>query len=151
MSCTAHQHVPSSPSSFPRVGTLSSCRKSPGHPVQNHWFADAHRGAGRVVHGRPAPWDVRHDRELRCAWLYALYGVEGYAAEYPGALRSAVYRGDYRLLVRDDKGGQLSQGTVTLRGEYPTFRTFFLVGEAFFLPGFDGQGQPPRLTLPEPA
>jgi hypothetical protein len=29
---------------------------------------------------------------------------------------------------------------------YPTFRTFFLLGEAFFLPGFDGQGQPPRVN-----
>src|SRR6516164_6152291 len=49
----------------------------------------------------------------------------------------------YRLLVRDDKGEQSSQGTVTQFAQaYPTFRTFFLVGEAFFLPGFDGQGQP---------
>src|SRR4029450_6765945 len=77
----------------PRGNTLS-CRKSPGHPVQNHWFADAHRGACRIIHSRQAAWDVRHDRELRCTWLYTLYGVEGYAAEYPGALRSAVHWGD---------------------------------------------------------
>jgi hypothetical protein len=53
----------------------------------------------------------------------------------------------YRLLVHDDKGEQLSQGTVTQFAQaYPTFRTFFLVGEAFFLPGFDGQGQLPRFN-----
>ena len=53
----------------------------------------------------------------------------------------------YSLLVHDDKGEQLSQGTVTQFVQaYPTFRTFFLVGEAFFLPGFDGQGQPPRFN-----
>ena len=33
---------------------------------------------------------------------------------------------------------------------YPTFRTFFLVGEAFFLPGFDGQGSLPGSMLQEP-
>ena len=53
----------------------------------------------------------------------------------------------YRLLVRGDQGEQLSQGIVTqLASAYPTFRTFFVVGEAFFLPGFDGQGQPPRFN-----
>jgi hypothetical protein len=56
-------------------------------------------------------------------------------------------RETYRLLVHDDKGPQISQGAVTqFAQEYPTFRSFFLVGEAFFLPGFDGQGQPPRFN-----
>jgi hypothetical protein len=53
----------------------------------------------------------------------------------------------YRLLVHDDKGPQISQGAVTQFAQaYPTLRSFFLVGEAFFLPGFDGQGQPPRFN-----
>src|SRR5262249_9123840 len=78
----------------PSRGDTLSGRQSPGHPVQNHWFADARRGAGCVVYRRQAAWYVRYDRQLRCAWLCALYGVEGYAAKYPGALRSAVHRGD---------------------------------------------------------
>jgi len=53
----------------------------------------------------------------------------------------------YRLLMRDDKGEQFSQGIVTQFAQaHPTFRTFFLAGEAFFLPGFDGQGQPSRVN-----
>jgi hypothetical protein len=53
----------------------------------------------------------------------------------------------YRLLVHDDKGVQISQGTMTQFVQaYPTFRTFFLVGEAFFLPGFDGQGRLPQFN-----
>ena len=39
----------------------------------------------------------------------------------------------YRLLVRDDKGEQISQAPVTqFAPTYPTFRTFFLVGRHFF-------------------
>ena len=53
----------------------------------------------------------------------------------------------YRLLVREEQGERISQGTATqFAHAYPTFRTFFLVGEAFFLPGFDGQGQAPRFN-----
>jgi hypothetical protein len=53
----------------------------------------------------------------------------------------------YRLLVHDDKGVQISQGTITQFAQaYPTFRTFFLVGEAFFLPGFDGRGHLPQFN-----
>jgi hypothetical protein len=33
-----------------------------------------------------------------------------------------------------------------LASTYPTFRAFFAVGEAFFLPGFDGERQPPRFN-----
>src|SRR4029434_4371778 len=61
---------------LPSCGNPLSCRKSPGHPVQTHWFADAHRGACCIVYGRQATWDVRHDRELRCACLSPLYGVQ---------------------------------------------------------------------------
>jgi hypothetical protein len=54
---------------------------------------------------------------------------------------------NYRLLVHDDRGEHISQGAVTHFAQaHPTLRTFFLVGEAFFLPGFDGQGQPPRFN-----
>jgi len=53
----------------------------------------------------------------------------------------------YHVLVHDDQGVQRSQGTVTQFAQaYPTFRTFLLVGEAFFLPGFDGQGQLPQFN-----
>jgi hypothetical protein len=53
----------------------------------------------------------------------------------------------YRLEVRDDRGERRHEGTVRqFAHEYPTFRTFFLLGEAFFLPGFDAQGQPPSVN-----
>jgi hypothetical protein len=53
----------------------------------------------------------------------------------------------YQVLVHDDQGAQISQGTVTQFAQaYPTFRAFFLVGEAFFLPGVDGQGQLPQFN-----
>jgi pimeloyl-ACP methyl ester carboxylesterase len=53
----------------------------------------------------------------------------------------------YRLQVHDDAGEHTHTGTVRqFAHEYPTFRAFFVLGEAFFLPGFDGQGQPPSVS-----
>jgi hypothetical protein len=51
----------------------------------------------------------------------------------------------YRLLVHDDAGPRIHQGAVgQFARDYPTFRTFFFVGEAFFLPGFAAPGEPLR-------
>jgi len=53
----------------------------------------------------------------------------------------------YRVYTHGDAGEQTYEGSVQQFAQaYPTFRTFFLLGEAFFLPGFDGQGQPPRVN-----
>lgn len=59
-----------------------------------------------------------------------------------------LLRGDtYTLMVQEETGPQTHQGDVSrFAHDYPTFRTFFLVGEAFFLPGIDGLGQAPQLN-----
>ena len=53
----------------------------------------------------------------------------------------------YHVYIHDDAGERTQQGMVQQFAQaYPTFRTFFLLGEAFFLPGFDGQRQPPQFN-----
>jgi len=147
MSCTALQHPSSSPSSFPLVGTLSAADRA--QVIQSRttgvqtltavlavsYTVGKQRGTFDMIVNYAAPGSVRFtalkDMLLSTPVLFDL-----------------LFAGEtYRLLVHDDKGEQLSQGTVTQFAQaYPTFRTFFLVGEAFFLPGFDGQGQPPRFN-----
>jgi hypothetical protein len=82
---------------------------------------------------------------------------------YPGVLRFTAFKDTllsasilfdllltgetYRVYTNDDAGEQTHEGSVQQFAQaYPTFRTFFLLGEAFFLPGFDGQGQSPRVN-----
>ena len=53
----------------------------------------------------------------------------------------------YHVYIHDDAGERTQQGMVQqFAHAYPTFRAFFLLGEAFFLPGFDSQGQPPQFN-----
>ena len=94
-----------------------------------------HRGAFDMIVNYAAPGSVRFT-----ALKDTLLSTQ--------VLFDILFAGEtYRLLVRQDQGEQISQGTVTqFVHAYPTFRTFFLLGEAFFLPGFDGQGQPPRFN-----
>jgi hypothetical protein len=87
--------------------------------------------------------------------------VVNYAA--PGALRFTAFKDTllstqvlfdllltgemYRMYRRDDTGEHTQQGTgLQFVHEYPTFRTFFLVGEAFFFTGLDAQGAPPGVN-----
>jgi hypothetical protein len=147
MSCTALQQTPSSPSPFPLVGTLATAERA--QVVQSRttgvqtltavlavsYTVGKHRGTFDMIVNYAASGSVRFtalkDMLLSTQVLFDL-----------------LFTGEtYRLLVRDDKGAQISQGTVTQFAQaYPTFRTFFLVREAFFLPGFDGQGQLPRFN-----
>src|SRR5215471_1752315 len=147
ISCTALQQTPSLPSALPRVGTLSAAERA--QVIQSRttgvqtltavlavaYTVGKHRGTFDMIVNYDALGSVRFtalkDMLLSSQVLFDL-----------------LFTGEtYRLLVRDDKGEQISQGTVTqFAQDYPTFRTFFLVGEAFFLPGFDGQGQPPRFN-----
>lgn len=56
-------------------------------------------------------------------------------------------RETYHFYIHDDAGERTQQGMVgQFAYAYPTFRTFFLLGEAFFLPGFDARGQPPKIN-----
>src|SRR4030095_8334135 len=150
MSCTALQPLPSSPSSLPLVGTLSAAERA--QVIQSRttclqtltavlavsYTVGKQHGTFDMIGNYAAPSSMRftalNDMLLSTPVHFAL-----------------LFTGEaYRFLVRDDKGGQSSQGTVTQFAQaYPTFRTFFLVGEAFFLPGFDGQGQPPRFNSTE--
>ena len=147
MSCTALQHPPSSPSSFPLVGTLSAVARA--QVIQSRttslqtltavlavsYTVGKQRGMFDMIVNYAAPGSMRFtalkDMLLSTQVLFDL-----------------LFTGEtYRSLVRDHEGAQISQGAVIQFAQaYPTFRTFFLVGEAFFLPGFDGQGQPPRFN-----
>jgi hypothetical protein len=94
-----------------------------------------HRGAFDMIVNYAAPGSVRFT-----AVKDTLLSTQ--------VLFDVLFTGEtYRLLMHADQEEQISQGTVRqFAHAYPTFRTFFLVGEAFFLPGFDGQGQPPRFN-----
>jgi hypothetical protein len=147
MSCTTLQPTPASPSAFPHLGTLAAAERA--RVIQSRttgvqtltavlavsYTVGKHRGTFDMIVNYAAPGSVRFtalkDMLLSTQVLFDL-----------------LFTGEtYRLLVRNDQGEQLSQGTVAQFAQaYPTFRTFFLVGEAFFLPGFDGQGQPPRFN-----
>jgi hypothetical protein len=53
----------------------------------------------------------------------------------------------YHLRVQEDAAVRTSQGPVEqFVTEHPTFRAFFVMGEAFFLPGFDSRGRPPTIN-----
>src|SRR5438094_6983630 len=134
MSCTALQHPPSSPSSLPVVGTLSAPARA--QVIQSRttglhtltavlavsYTVGKQRGTFDMIVNYAAPGSVRFtalkDMLLSTQVLFDL-----------------LFTGEtYRLLVRDDQGDQRSQGTVTqLASAYPTFRAFFVIGEAFFL------------------
>ena len=146
-SCTALQHPSSAPSSFPLAGTLGAVLRAQVIQARTtglqtltavlavSYTVNKHRGTFDMIVNYTASGSVRFtalkDMLLSTQVLFDL-----------------LFTGEtYRVLVRDDKGGQLSQGTVTQFAQaYPTFRTFFLVGGAFFLPGFDGQGQLPQFN-----
>lgn len=147
MSCTALQPLPSSPSSFPLVGTLSAAERA--QVIQSRTTGLQTLTAVLAVSYTVGKQHGTFDMIVN----YAAPGSMRFTALKDMLLSTQVhfdllFTGEtYRLSVRDDKGGQSSQGTVTQFAQaYPTFRTFFLVGEAFFLPGFDGQGQPPRFN-----
>jgi hypothetical protein len=59
-----------------------------------------------------------------------------------------LFVGDsYRLELPDADGGQLHQGPkAAFVRRHPDFRAFWIIGEGFFLPGFDAGGQPPALV-----
>ena len=144
MSCTSLPPAPPSLSPFTPLGTLSPAARA--QVIQSRtsglqtltavlavsYTVGKHRGTFDKIVNYAAPGSVRFtalkDMLLSTQVLFDL-----------------LFTGEtYRLLVHDDKGEQISQGPVTqFAPAYPTFRTFFVVGEAFFLPGFDGQGQPP--------
>ncbi len=147
MSCTALQHPSSSPSSFPLVGTLSAADRA--QVIQSRTT-----GVQTLTAVLAVSYTVGKQRgTFDLIVNYAASGSVRFTALKDMLLSAPVlfdllFAGEtYRLLVHDDKGEQRSQGTVTQFAQaYPTFRTFFVVGEAFFLPGFDGQGQPPRFN-----
>ena len=147
MSCTVLQHAPSSPSSFPLLGTLSAAARAQIIQVRTtgvqtltavlavSYTVNKQRGTFDLIVNYAVPGSVRFT-----ALKDMLLSTQ--------VLFDVLFTGEtYHVLVHDDKGAQISQGTVTQFAQaYPTFRAFFLVGEAFFLPGFDGQGQLPQFN-----
>jgi len=147
MSCTALQPPPSSPSSFPFVGTLSAAERA--RIIQSRTTGVQTLTAVLAVSYTVGKQSGTFDMIVN----YAAPGSVRFTALKDMLLSTQVFfdllftEETYRLLMRDDKGEQFSQGIVTQFAQaHPTFRTFFLAGEAFFLPGFDGQGQPSRVN-----
>lgn len=147
MSCTVRPPAPPSLSPFPPLGALSPAARiqviqarttgvqTLTAVLEVAYTVGKHRGAFDLIVNYAAPGSVRFtalkDTLLSTQVLFDIF-----------------FTGEtYRLLMRGDQGEQISQGSVTqFAHAYPTFRTFFLLGEAFFLPGFDAQGQPPRFN-----
>lgn len=147
-SCAAMTPAPLSPSPFPTVGTLTTAERQ------------------EIIQSRTAGLQTL---TAVLAVAYAVGTQRGtfdmvvnYAA--PGALRFTAFKetllstqvlfdllltGEtYRLSIHDDTEERTHQGTVwQFAHAYPTFRTFFLLGEAFFLPGFHALEQPPRSNV----
>lgn len=59
-----------------------------------------------------------------------------------------LFVGDmYRLALPDAEGGQPDRGPqAAFVRRHPRFRAFWIIGEGFFLPGFDASGRPPVLV-----
>jgi hypothetical protein len=147
LSCTALQSTPSFPSSLPLVQTLSAAERA--QVIQSRTTGLQTLTAVLAVSYTLGKQGGTFDMIVN----YAASDSVRFTALKDILLNTQVlfdvlFTGkNYRLLVHDDKGEHMSQGAVTHFAQaYPTFRTFFLVGEAFFLPGFDGQGQPPRFN-----
>jgi hypothetical protein len=147
LSCTALQHTPSSPSSLPLVQALSPAARA--QVIQSRTTGLQTLTAVLAVSYTLGKQGGAFDMIVN----YAASGSVRFTALKDMLLSTQVlfdvlFTGEtYRLLIHDDRGARLSQGTVTQFVQaQPTFRTFFVVGEAFFLPGFDGQGQPPRFN-----
>jgi hypothetical protein len=147
MSCTPLPPAPPSLSPFPPLGPLSPATRA--QIVQSRttglqtlsavlavsYTIGTQRGTFDLIVNYAAPGSLRFTA-LKDTLLHTQ------------VLFDMLFTGEtYRLLVRDNNGAQISQGPVTqFAYAHPTFRTFFLLGEAFFLPGFDSQGQPPRFN-----
>lgn len=147
VSCTALQHSPSTSSSLPRLGTLSAAARA--HVIQSRTTRLQTLTAVLTVSYTVGKYHGTFDMIVN----YAAPGSVRFTALKDTLLSTQVlfdllFAGEtYRLQVRDDKGLQLLQGTVTQFVQaYPTFRAFFVVGEAFFLPGFDSQGRLPQFN-----
>ena len=145
MSCTALMPAPLLPSPLPTLGTLSPAERA--QVIQSRttglqtltavltvaYSVGNQRGTFDMVVNYAAPETLRFT-----AFKDALLSTQ--------VLFDLLLTGEtYRLYIRDDAGERTYQGTgQQFAHEHPSLRTFFLLGEAFFLPGFDAQGQPPR-------
>ena len=147
MSCASLPPAPLPPSPFPTLGTLAPAAKA--QVVQSRTT-----GVQTLTATLAVSYTVGKQRGT-------FDMVVNYAA--PGALRFTAFKDTllsaqilfdllltgetYHMYTHDDTGEQTHQGPVQQFAQaYPTFRTFFLLGEAFFLPGFDAQGQLPQFN-----
>jgi len=147
LSCASLPPAPLAPSPFPALGSLAPAERA--QVVQSRTSGvqtlSATLAVSYTVGTQPGTFDMVVN--------YAAPGMFRFTA-FKDALLSAqilfdllLTRETYRVYLHDDTGERTRQGMVQqFAQDYPTFRTFAVLGEAFFLPGFDGQGQLPRVN-----
>jgi len=147
MSCASLPPAPLPPSPFPTLGTLSPAARA--QVVQSRTT-----GVQTLTATLAVSYTVGKQRgTFDMVVNYAAPGVLRFTAFKDPLLSTQILfdllltKETYHIYIRDDAGERTQQGTLgQFAHQYPTFRTFFLLGEAFFFPGFDGQGQPPRVN-----
>lgn len=142
LSCTAVPSAPVAPSPFPSLGFVAPAEKArlvqariAGVETLTAVLAVAYtlgqqRGTFDMVVNYAATPAVRFTA-VRDTFLTT-----------QGLFDVLLTQETYRVLRRDATGEHLHQGPIgALTSAYPAFRTFFIVGAAFFLPGMTAPGQ----------
>ena len=148
MSCASLPPAPLAPSPFPTLGSLSAADRA--QVIQSRTT-----GVQTLTATLAVSYTVGKQRgTFDMVVNYAAPGVFRFTALKDTLLSTQILfdlllsRETYHLYLHDDTGERTRQGMVQqFAHDYPTFRTFSGLGEAFFLPGFDGQGQPPRVNV----
>lgn len=149
LSCASLPSAPLPPSPLPRLGSLA--------PAERARVVQARTSGVQTLTATLAvSYTVGKQRgAFDMAVNYADPGVLRFTAFKDALLSTEILfdlllsRETYHFYLHDSAGERTQQGPVEQFAQaYPNFRTFALLGEAFFLPGFDGQGQPPRVNAP---
>ncbi|MBM3223916.1 MAG: hypothetical protein FJZ47_08960 [Candidatus Tectomicrobia bacterium] len=145
LSCTTYQPV--TPSPLPQLGALEATARA--HVVQARTTSVQTLAALLGVSYRIGPQQGTFDLIVN----YAAPDRLRFTAVKDTVLSTQIlfdlqFIGTtYRLYRYEDSGPQVAAGTVDDFVErYPNFRTFFLVGEAFFLPGIQYLGGLPHVN-----
>ena len=146
MSCASLPPAPLPPSPFPTLGTLAPADRA--QVVQRRTTGvqtlTATLGVSYTVGKQRGTFDMVVNYAAPGVWRFTAFKDTLLSTQI---LFDLLLTGEtYHVYTHDEAGEQTQQGPIgQFAHAYPAFRTFFLLGEAFFLPGFDGQEQPPRV------